>query len=296
MQLLWRLHRISCHGENVQAGVGPYHVTLVARVVVTCPRASARAVGELVRSALTCLIACPVFRCAGDGILESGIHVRCIVILVVLHARGIASSRGCAPNGSDHAGHCRLRGKGATRTGEGRRCVRLQCCGRVARGLRGWGQGGGRSGKGRRGNGGPGRAYRGRGRAARQDAPKRHQVVLRNQEENTEGRKPKKGSARHIEATVTARPRATLMQTCQLRGDVVDTGICGGAEASTEGVRLPGGRLAGEAEQVEIPVGQMRVAESTAAAAGEASGGALLPPGLSARSCRRCERRILAHQ
>src|SRR5215475_16137345 len=119
MQLLWRLRWVTGHGENVQAGVGPYHVTLVAGVVVARPRAGAGAVGELVRSALTSLIACPVLGCAGDGILEGGIHVRRIVILVILHARGIASSRGRAPNGGDHAGHSRLRGKGAARAGEG---------------------------------------------------------------------------------------------------------------------------------------------------------------------------------
>src|SRR6476660_3949727 len=139
MQLLWRLHWITCYRENVQVGVGPYHVTLVARVVEARPRAGARAVGEFVCSALTCLIACPALGCAVDGLLESGIHVLCIVILVVLHARGIASSRGCAPNDGDHTGR-RLWGKRAARTGEGRRRVRRQCCGRV---VRGWGQGGG---------------------------------------------------------------------------------------------------------------------------------------------------------
>src|SRR5215469_17894779 len=86
MQLLRRLSWISCYGENVQVGVGPHHVALVACVIEARPRAGARTGGELVRSALTCLIACSVRGCAGDGILESGIHVRCIVVLVVLHA------------------------------------------------------------------------------------------------------------------------------------------------------------------------------------------------------------------
>jgi hypothetical protein len=76
-------------------------------------------------------------------------------------------------------------------------------------------------------------------------------------------------------------PGPAFVQPGQPGGDVFDTGIGGGVEASAERAGLGGSGLGGEAEQAEVPVGQVR-----------GSGIQLLQPGKPATPhCRR-----LVHQ